>query len=1065
MKRMIMLGLLLKATTSVYATTGSAVGIDYRDAFSAVKLQNAVFENVTDRPVRFNVFTDIVEPLASGESCVLSATDGRSFIVKHPKTGETVLADKLSVSNRKKDFAYTTVRAQKLITLNPGERYREETPWPSYVAGVSVDEAVQWSAYEDLLTIFIGSESSVDFEDTKFIAEPKDFKKQLKLYNEYFMFDPYASEEVILNDFKSQALGVMGEKREAQIVVTLTSYPARFDTTWLAIESLLRQEVKPDRVVLNLYEGEFPGRVLPWFIRQQMKRGLEINWCPENLKVFLKYIPTIQNYPDSCIVAFDDDIIYDSRRLKLLVEGHAEHPEDVICYDARIVSFANGKMLPVNQWKFTGLSPSLFMEEIYPSQQLVAEGVGGVLFPPYSLHVGEYANRAVFEKLSASDDDIWHYIMAILNSKRIYKCKREHARMNRAIDDTQEIGLYNVNFSNNFLRLTAQTLALFDHYHIPEKLGFPPIYTVFPSLTEEETLLKESIERIGVFDPVYYIEQTSNDTLGMHPIDHFVKVGRHRGFNINKSMNHNFVVKMGGYSKLDLHSTRQIRFVFEGCKGNPYSQLMYSFLSSKFEIVDVLNSSIDKALSLQSQGGAPVVYCQHFPHFDAYNDRRSVRDAQIKYFKKIKEFKARGGIFTWVWNDFTRVEAPYLDLEIQKHQLLHDEADLIHLFNEEVLSVLESTYTLDRAKIICQRLGNYGGYYDDSVDSNAARLKLGLDKRKTVFMSLGAIRRYKNVHSILSSFKIFSEGKNDVSLVIAGSHPGSEYHTYFTPFMSLARETKNVEAKAGFIEDEDIQYYCKAADFMVFANEDKMLSSSSVILSLTFGTPVIVPRIPAFSFLEGQPFAIMYSPADSNGLSDAFTYAVGLDVSTRFDISRKAKEYADSLSWQATAQVFESEVLKLVNIKYPLYQSLELGLKSGLKIPFTNTDSTIRLNYGFSSQEVDGIWSDGASSSLTLFVDDIEKRKTVNVFGHAFVPKADISMKINIFSEGVHVYKDLEVLYTNTSRVLTFDVMPMQAALHLQFVYDKADSPYNNGMGNDKRKLAFKFREIQVIDN
>lgn len=39
-------------------------------------------------------------------------------------------------------------------------------------------------------------------------------------------------------------------KRECQLIVSLTSFPLRIGRLWIVIESLLRQQVKPDRVIL-----------------------------------------------------------------------------------------------------------------------------------------------------------------------------------------------------------------------------------------------------------------------------------------------------------------------------------------------------------------------------------------------------------------------------------------------------------------------------------------------------------------------------------------------------------------------------------------------------------------------------------------------------------------------------------------------------------------------------------------------------------------------------------------------------------------------------------------------
>ena len=46
--------------------------------------------------------------------------------------------------------------------------------------------------------------------------------------------------------------GINQVKRKENIIVSLTSYPKRIGTVWLTIETLLRQSVKPDEIILWL---------------------------------------------------------------------------------------------------------------------------------------------------------------------------------------------------------------------------------------------------------------------------------------------------------------------------------------------------------------------------------------------------------------------------------------------------------------------------------------------------------------------------------------------------------------------------------------------------------------------------------------------------------------------------------------------------------------------------------------------------------------------------------------------------------------------------------------------
>lgn len=112
------------------------------------------------------------------------------------------------------------------------------------------------------------------------IADVLGLATQQVLYHKYFMDNTRAIDEGVWNDFLAQPHGVSLSQRSNGVVTSLISHPSCIATAWLSIESLMRQEVLPDRIILNLYESEFPDKTLPWTLQQQTKRGLEINWVP-----------------------------------------------------------------------------------------------------------------------------------------------------------------------------------------------------------------------------------------------------------------------------------------------------------------------------------------------------------------------------------------------------------------------------------------------------------------------------------------------------------------------------------------------------------------------------------------------------------------------------------------------------------------------------------------------------------------------------------------------------------------------------------------------------------------
>ena len=81
-------------------------------------------------------------------------------------------------------------------------------------------------------------------------------------------------------------------KRWKKIIVSLTSWPKRIFNVATVLNSLLKQEIKPDLIELNLCIVEFPNKEknLPNDLNLLLKtnKNIEINWVLKNTGVFKK---------------------------------------------------------------------------------------------------------------------------------------------------------------------------------------------------------------------------------------------------------------------------------------------------------------------------------------------------------------------------------------------------------------------------------------------------------------------------------------------------------------------------------------------------------------------------------------------------------------------------------------------------------------------------------------------------------------------------------------------------------------------------------------------------------
>ena len=80
--------------------------------------------------------------------------------------------------------------------------------------------------------------------------------------------------------------------KNENIVVSLTSFPARINKVWMTIDSLMRQTVAPSSINLYLSEEDFPQKEksLGTNLLRFKKYGLNIVWVKDNLRPHKKYL-------------------------------------------------------------------------------------------------------------------------------------------------------------------------------------------------------------------------------------------------------------------------------------------------------------------------------------------------------------------------------------------------------------------------------------------------------------------------------------------------------------------------------------------------------------------------------------------------------------------------------------------------------------------------------------------------------------------------------------------------------------------------------------------------------
>lgn len=211
----------------------------------------------------------------------------------------------------------------------------------------------------------------------------------------------------------SQKSGTTDQKREQKIIVSLTSYPKRIGTIFLTIETLMRQSVKPDEIILWLAESQFPNGIadLPENLLRLQKRGLTICFC-DDLRSHKKYYYALQEYAKELVILADDDMFYPRDTIQKLLKMHKMWPDDICCMTAQVME--PGFRTVPSLWR----NPRLDEHELQHTDQIQAFTGSGTLIPPNAIP-GEAFDKDLFQRICSHADDLWVTFMAHKNGTKI----------------------------------------------------------------------------------------------------------------------------------------------------------------------------------------------------------------------------------------------------------------------------------------------------------------------------------------------------------------------------------------------------------------------------------------------------------------------------------------------------------------------------------------------------------------------------------------------------------------------------------------------------------------------
>lgn len=279
---------------------------------------------------------------------------------------------------------------------------------------------------------------------------------------------------------------------------------------------------------------------------------------------------------------------------------------------------------------------------------------------------------------------------------------------------------------------------------------------------------------------------------------------------------------------------------FRNKEANPYNYLLYSALSSLG--VQVSEFSPEQLLRRYE------VLHVHWPELvlNARPYTRALLRTKV-FLLALRIARMRGMKIIWTVHNLKSHEMLYPNLEKRFwKEFLRMVDGYISLTKTGKMLLLERYPFLRQVPGFVIPHGHYRGIYPNNVGKEEARKFLNIPPKSKVLLFIGQIRRYKNIPTLIQTFKELSDPNS--YLVVAGKPVD----------VQLAEEIRHeaagdprIKLFLEFIPRDKIQFFLNSSDVVVLPYSE-ILNSGSAILALSFDRPVLVPKKGSMAELQEE---------------------------------------------------------------------------------------------------------------------------------------------------------------------------------------------------------------------
>lgn len=264
----------------------------------------------------------------------------------------------------------------------------------------------------------------------------------------------------------------------------------------------------------------------------------------------------------------------------------------------------------------------------------------------------------------------------------------------------------------------------------------------------------------------------------------------------------------------------------------------------------------------------------HWPSF-FYKDQSCIRTILkfIRFLFLLGLCKWQGKRLLWTAHNLYPHDAnsiPLLDRLARK--LVTRQSFRVFAHGRHAAAIVKAEFPVTAQKLAVIPHGHWIDRYGREMTRAAARQGLGISDSVYVYLFLGQCKPYKNLVHLVATFQNLGIA-GETQLLIVGKFSEESYRNAVD--RQVRRAPKGIRVENRFVPDDELQMYHLASDIVVLPYTD-VLTSGSAMLAMSFGRPVIAPRIGHLVDAVPPRCGVLYDPIALHDLSRAMTTAAQL---------------------------------------------------------------------------------------------------------------------------------------------------------------------------------------------